>query len=637
MIRRGIPFAPIGPALLAGGLLLTGAAPAQAGALDGGVIDAVDWSAASYRPGETPDMMVRLRAAGGFDGTIVTALSDGRGISLPSPPPQSVVVAPGAEAAIHVRFAVPPANWRGYHVSIEARNRSGRLVDDASGAFDIATDWKRFPRYCFMTGNSVVAGQPVELMLQDLVSYRCNAVQWYDVNWKQHLPYSPAASWPNVANQLIDRRTLSAGLAAARRLRLASFDYALWNGAWPGYETNGSGARLSWGVFRHACAPHCTEADQVSHGPFPPGWAAPKLLQMDSSNPAWQAFWRTQEGKVLERLGYDGVQIDTLGDPGPVTNQDGHPVNLGAALVPFTNAAASSLNRRVILNPVSRWNLDDVLRHGAGDVVYTEIHPEFGDTPFFPALNGLAARIHAGTRRNAVVAAYLEAGYARQPGCHTTGGSRTCFFNAPGVRYLDSQMLASGLDHWELGDRNAACPVRQAKLASNIYVPGPALCMDAALQEWEQDNRNFEVSYETLLRDRVVDAPDLVVATDASSGATFSTDGAAGSVYVLPKRRPGFTILHLLNFSALRSIRLDDDMGTAAPPRVFNRLPVVLQVPRQFRNGRLWWASPDLRHGMAQPLRYARAGDQIRFTIPRLEGWDMIVLETTAASQLSRP
>lgn len=634
MLRCGIPHAPVALAFLAGVPLLAGAAPARAGALHGGVIDAVDWSAASYRPGETPDMTVSLRAAGGFDGTIVAAMSDGRGVPLPSPPPQPVDVAPGAEAAIHLRFAVPAVNWRGYHVGIEARDRSGRTVDDASGAFDVATDWKRFPRYCFMTGSSVVAGQPVEEMLRDLVSYRCNAVQWYDVNWKQHRPYSPAPSWPDVANQPIDRRTLSAGLAAARRLRLASFDYALWNGAWPGYETDGSGAELSWGLFRHGCAPHCNEADQVSHGPFPSGWATPKLLQMDASNPAWQAFWQAQEGRVLDRLGYDGVQIDTLGDPGPVTNADGRPVDLGAALVPFTNAAASSLRRRVILNPVSQWNLDDVLRRGAGDVIYTEIHPEFGDVPFFPSLNGLAARIHAATRRNAVVAAYLEVGYAQQPGCHTAGGSRTCFFNAPGVRYLDSQMLASGLDHWELGDRNAACPVRQAKLASNIYVPGPALCMDAALQEWEQDARNFEVSYETLLRDGVVDAPDLAVATAPSTGATFSATGAAGTVYALPKRRPGFTILHLLNFSALRSIRLDDDKGTAAPPRVFDRLPVVLEVPHGFKDGsRLWWASPDIRHGEAQPLRYARDGDQLRFEVPRLEFWDMIVLETGAAGQ----
>ena len=59
----------------------------------------------------------------------------------------------------------PAADWRGYHVDIEARNRSGRTLDDASGAFDVATDWRRFPRYCFMTGGSVAAGQPVERML----------------------------------------------------------------------------------------------------------------------------------------------------------------------------------------------------------------------------------------------------------------------------------------------------------------------------------------------------------------------------------------------------------------------------------------------------------------------------------------
>ncbi len=633
-MRRPVVTAALGS--LAGALLLAGPAPSHAGALDGSVIGAVDWDAASYRPGAVPDMTVSLVGGGaGFDGTISAALSDGRGLPLASPAPQRVSVAPGAAAAIHFRFTVPAADWRGYHVDIEARNRSGRVLDDASGAFDVATDWKRFPRYCFMTGGSVAAGQPVERMLQGLVSYRCNAVQWYDVNWKQNLPYSPAASWPDVANTPIDRRTLAAGLAEARRLGLASFDYQLWNGAWPGYEADGSGARLSWGLFRHGCTPHCTEADQVSHGPFPSSWATPRLLQMNAADPGWQAFWRTQERRVLDGFGFDGVQIDTLGDPGPVTDAAGQPVNLGAALVPFTNAAAASLGRRVILNPVSQWNLDEVLRHGAGDVVYTEIHPEFGDVPFFPALNGLAARIHAGTTRNAVVAAYLETSYARRPECHTAGGSRTCTFNAPGVRYLDSQMLASGLDHWELGDRNAACPVSQAKLASNIYVSGPALCMDAALQEWEQDARNFEVSYETLLRDGVDDAPDVAVEADPSSGVTLSRTGAAGTVYALPKRRPGFTILHLLNFDALRSIRLDDDNGTAPPPHPVDGLPIVLQVPQGFEDGgRLWWASPDVRHGMAQALHCVRDRDQLRFTVPHLEFWDMIVLETRPTSAL---
>ncbi len=614
---------------------LLAAAPCRAGALDGSVIGAVDWDAASYRPGATPAMTLSLGGAAGFDGTISAELSDGRGLPLPSPAPQPVRIAPGAGTAIHFRFTVPAADWRGYHVSIEARDRSGRVLDDASGAFDVATDWKRFPRYCFMTGNSVVAGQPVEGMLQDLVSYRCNAVQWYDVNWKQHQPYSPAGSWPDVANTTIDRRTLAAGLAAARRLGLASFDYQLWNGAWPGYETDGSGAQLSWGLFRHGCTLHCSEADQVSHGPFPPGWATPRLLQMNAADPGWQAYWQAQERKVLDGLGFDGVQIDTLGNPGPATDAAGRAVDLGRALVPFTNAAAASLHRRVILNPVSEWSFDDVLRHGAGDVIYTEIHPEFGDVPFFPALNGLASRIRAGTGRNAVVAAYLETGYARRPGCHTAGGRRICTFNAPGVRYLDSQMLASGLDHWELGERNTACPVRQAKLASNIYVPGPALCMDAGLQEWEQDARNFEVTYETLLRDQVDDAPGVVVATTPSSGATLSRTGAAGTIYALPKRRPGFTVLHLLNFSALRSIRLDDDTGTAPPPHRFDGLPIVLQVPPGFEDGsRLWWASPDVQHGRAQPLHYLRDRDQLRFTVPHLEFWDMIVLETRPISTL---
>ncbi len=73
---------PVAPAALvvlalAGALLLAGPAPSRAGALEGGVIGAVDWDAASYRPGAVPDMTVSLVGGAGFDGTISAALSDG--------------------------------------------------------------------------------------------------------------------------------------------------------------------------------------------------------------------------------------------------------------------------------------------------------------------------------------------------------------------------------------------------------------------------------------------------------------------------------------------------------------------------------------------------------------------------------
>lgn len=627
-------WAPLLWAPLLWGLLLLGPGPgrAWAGALDGGLIGAVDWDAAFYRPGRPALMSLSLSSLAGFSGTVSAALSNGGGTGVASPAPQPVTLAAGGHETLQFRLVPPAANWRGYHVAIEARDRTSRLVDSASGAFDVATDWNRFPRYCFVTGAALVAGAPVEAALQNLVSYRCNAIQWYDVNWKHHLPYSSAPSWPNLANIRIDRATLQAGLAKARGLGLVNFDYQLWNGAWPGYESDGSGAALAWGLFHHGCDPHCTEQQQLSDGPFPPGWAAHALLQMNAADIRWRSYWITRERQELDGQGFDGVQIDTLGDPGQVTDAAGHRVDLGQALIDFTNAAKAGTRHRVVLNPVSQWNFDAVLRQAAGDVIYTEIHPEFGNVPFFPSLNGLAARVRSGTSRNAVVPAYMETGLALRPGCHTRGGPAVCDFNGPGIRYADAQMIASGLNHWELGELNQACPVRQAKLASNIYVSGPALCMDAALQEWEQDAHNFEVSYETLLRDRVVDAPGTAeVVAGLPAGVAASAVGAAGGVYVLPKTRPGVAILHMLNFSRLASIRLDDVNGAYPAPAVLTGLRIRLRLPAGGQKAsRLWWASPDVAHGSVQPLAFEVSGGYAVFTLPRLETWDMIVLTVGA-------
>ena len=227
----------------------------------------------------------------------------------------------------------------------------------------------------------------------------------------------------------------------------------------------------------------------------------------------------------------------------------------------------------------------------------------------------------------------MDQGRALSPPCRDAPA--TCTFAGPGVRLVDSAMLAAGAAHFELGDRNSGCIVPQPKMASNIFLPGPMLCMDAGLAGWMADAANFAVGYENLLRDG---ASDAVEAASLAPPAAGSGLGEAGKVYLLPKTKAGFQILHLLNFTGLPTIRLDDSDGTQPAPRTLRDLVVTMHYagpPVRGDRDRLMWASPDVAHGAPQRIAaYATGGDAagrtVTFTLPSLAYWDMVWLETEA-------
>lgn len=618
-------------------LLLAAAAPAWAGDLPGPLIRTVQWDKAVYAPGDQPQAVVTLRNAtdAAWTGTVAPSLFNGRGLPQAAPAGQAVEgLAPGAEAALTFAFAAPATPDRGYLAGFAAAAEDGSAADSASGAFDVLTDWSVFPRCGFLSAASAGPGADIAASVAMLASYRVGCIQFYDVNWQHHRPLGPGPTWPNLANITVSRDTLRAGLDAAHANGMAAFDYQLINGAYPGYAADGSGVKPAWGMYTAPCGTACTPAQQDRLGGFPSSWATPGLALMDPGSAAWRSYMVAQSRALLQALPFDGVQLDTLGCPSGRFDASGRPVDQGATLAAWAQAMREGTGKRVILNPVSGCALADVARRAPVDAIYNEIHPEFGDTPYYPSLNGLAASIRAVTTKGAVIPAYVQQQRALNPACHTvTAGAPPCFFSDPGVKLLEAQMLASGLSHWQFGDINGACPVPQAKLISNIYVTGPQLCMSAALQGWMQDAANFAVGYENLLRQGVTDAPEAASLT----GAPGSAAGAAGAVYLMPKSKAGMQILHLVNLSTAPSNRLDDPDGAYPEPTRYQELGVTMHYHGTLGSGaRLMWASPDVQHGLPQALAYTAgsdaAGGFVSFTLPSLAYWDLVWLETTGLS-----
>ena len=134
-----------------------------------------------------------------------------------------------------------------------------------------------------------------------------------------------------------------------------------------------------------------------------------------------------------------------------------------------------------------------------------------------------------------------------------------------------------------------------------------------------------------LLRDDTVSADGSVSA--AINGVSTSANAGAAAVWVIPKKRPGYNIIHLVNLlnNSTSELAWNDTDGTYSAPITQTDLPVKMYYTGTIGDGRLFYATPDNDFGAATELSFITGsdggGNYINFTVPQLEYWDMIWLE----------
>lgn len=585
-------------------------------AMAGGLIASVETDKARYAPGEAAAVTVTLAAPAS-----VTLTLRQRGQALPGVP--ALRAAGAAAGPVTFTLAAPGPDFQGYMLDVQAA--SGAITDAASGALDVSSDWRRFPRECFLT--RFTAGADAGATLRAMVRRGCNAAQFYDVDHRHEAPYSPDPSWPNLSNTVVDRATVQAMIGAAHARNVLALHYRLMDGAYPDAVQSGA-VPLAWGSFLRRCLNDCHiyDLDATPANPFavpaplfPPGWAAPALLLMDPNNADWRGRWQQGEQQVVAAFAYDGTQVDTLGAPyGPRWDWQGRPSEHRAGLARFAAEAAAATGRRVVLNGVSQWGQLDTAGNAALDAIYSELWDV--DAPTYANLNRAAMAVRLVTAKGFMSPGYMqEEYYAARYGC-TLAADPGCHLSAPGVKLAESAFALAGSYHvaWVDGDR----------YTSNIYVPGPMLAIPPVLEAWMADLAAMQVGYQNVLRAGVTDA----VEPASLAGAPSSADGRPGTVWLQAKARPGMQVLHLVNFVGVTSDDYKDHDATREAPVPQGPLRVRLHHggtlgPRS----RVWLASPDIAHGQAQDVAFVPgadvAGPYVDFTVPGLAYWTMAVLE----------
>uniref|UniRef100_UPI0035E45CB9 glycoside hydrolase family 66 protein n=1 Tax=Thermoflexus sp. TaxID=1969742 RepID=UPI0035E45CB9 len=182
----------------------------------------------------------------------------------------------------------------------------------------------------------------------------------------------------------------------------------------------------------------------------------------------------------------------------------------------------------------------------------------------------------------------------------------------------DAVIFASGGYHIELGERDRM-------LADPYFPKHQPLSED--LREVLRRYYDFAVRYENVLALGTQDSTDEEARRVTIEGVNTDPERACGKVWIITRQGGGFETISLINLSDIPSPEWN--RLSPMPPTPLNELRVRYHTAREVK--RVWLASPDFATPRAMLLEFESGqdtrGNYIAFTVPRLEYWDLIVIE----------
>lgn len=495
-------------------------------------------------------------------------------------------------------WTVPSDDFKGYMVDIYEM-AEGKEKNLYSIAVDVSSDWKKFPRYGFLSSYGKLTKNQIEKNIETLNRYHINGVQFYDWMHDHQRPLAgtaenPLTSWSDLIGRMNYLSTVEGYIDAAHGRGMKTMFYNLAFGALSNAAADG--VKEEWYIFKDA------NHDEKDSHPLD----APFRSSIYLTNPAnieWQAYLAERHKDVYKVFDFDGYHIDQLGNRGTVYDYDGNVVNLSQAYPSFITAMKqASPDKRLVMNAVSQYGQAGIA--GADvDFLYTEVWDE---SKTFAQLSQviLDNNAYSGNTKSTVLAAYMN--YAR------SGGAG--YMNAPGVLLANAVIFSFGGAHLELGEHYLA----------NEYFPNSNLQMRGELRKALVHYYDFFVAYQNLLRDGGTFSSYTLQSVDGKLSIS-NWPSARGDVAVVGKRFANRDVLHLINFTDANSMDWRDTNGTQKEPSTISDAEIKVTVSGAVND--IWFASPDVNGGVVQSLDFTQSGNEVTFDLPSLKYWDMLVIE----------
>ncbi len=490
---------------------------------------------------------------------------------------------------------IPPTDdFKGYLVDVKLIINN-TIDGHSSIAVDISSDWRRFPRYGFLSEYPHMTIEEQENIINRLARHHINGIQFYDWHWKHHRPLcgtitSPAYTWDDIALRKIYRDTVIRYITLAHTKNINAMAYNLLYGAYENAANDG--VQNEWRLFQDSNHQTPDKHD------LPDSWASDIYL-INPANTIWQNYIINEMNKAFQAFDFDGWHIDQLGYRGTSYDYDGNTIDLKNSFLGFIEKVKIDLNKLLVFNAVDQYGQAQIATAPV-DFLYTEVWSE-------TSYRGLASVItvnnyYSGNQQKSVLAAYVNKGIS--------GSSGTV--NTPAVLLADAVIFANGASHLELGEH----------YLSNEYFPNNNLSITDDLKDRLITYYDFAVAYENLLYDSKESIPFSILSeTDIKLSKTAEKD----RIWVLNRIHHNQQIYHFINFIGVNTMDWRDPDGIQKTPELITDLPLIIKMDSIVT--RLWMATPDTNQCSPIELDFTQSGDSLILSLPFLEYWTMLVLE----------
>lgn len=493
----------------------------------------------------------------------------------------------------------PSDDYKGYMVDIYEIT-DGKEKIHQSIAVDVSSDWKKFPRYGFLSSYGKLSDKEIENNIEVLNRYHINGIQFYDWMHDHQRPLAgtvdnPSASWSDLMGRTNYLSTVKGYIDAAHNRGMKAMFYNLAFGALN--NAGADGVKEEWYLFKDE-----NHLKKDSHHLDPPFRSS--IYLTNPGNQEWQNYITGRHNDIYKVFDFDGYHIDQLGNRGTVYDYSGNVVKLDDTYKSFISAMKqSNPDKRLVMNAVSQYGQQQSIAKSEVDFLYTEVWDESKTYDQLAQVIFDNSRYSENTKAT-VLAAYMN--YAR------SGNSG--YINTSGILLTDAVIFSFGGAHLELGEHYLA----------NEYFPNSNLQMKSETKKSLTHYYDFLVAYQNILRDGGTFSTINVQSADGS--LSFENWPASqGNIAVVGKKFTDKDAVHLINFSQANTMGWRDTNGTQKEPVLVKDIQVKVNTSNTVT--KVWLASPDINGGVAMNIDFSQSGSEVLITIPSLKYWDMVVFE----------
>ncbi len=468
-------------------------------------------------------------------------------------------------------LTLPSLPAGGYGIEVKLYQK-GRFQIKRNTAVNVGGQIVRYGFLCDFTEKESDA-------VSALAEYHITHVQFYDWSWRHDSLIAPQDEYQDMMGKHNSLAVIRQRIADCRRRGMLAMAY----GAVYAASREFHGAHPDWGLYGAGGQP------LVFINTF---------YYMDIDSP-WRDHLIREYLKAVTVAGFDGVHMDTYGEPKTAFAQNGEKRRLEEgfpALIRDVYAAmkSSGIQPHLIFNNVGTWPAEKT-RACPQDAVYMELWPPMD------RYRHLRAAIQKAGNHPVVLAAYPAAFRTDTPD-----------------RALSSQLLLSfaiavqGASQLFIGEKNAA-------VTQGYYADYTRLTEEQTIRI--HDYEDFFVRYGDLLYDRSLE--DVTYTHFGGDNAEYrmdapcSADGDPGRIWIIIRENTNRKLIGFVNLCGVQ-----DAYWNTGKDRPVPQHHLVLHVLVDQEPDAVWYASPDQESGRPVQLKYTVSlhpyGLEISCEIPSL-------------------